>query len=59
MVEARIKQYKREAKLALTLEPSALGSERFPLPEDMGVIHAHIGATIEDCLTGKYKPEEK
>lgn len=57
-LEARIKRYKREEKLALIEDPLALGSERFPLPEDMGVILPHVGATIEDCLAGKYQKEK-
>lgn len=58
-LEARIKQYPRERKLALIESPNALGGEDFPLPEDMGKIRAHIGATIENCLAGEFKKEEK
>lgn len=57
-LEARIKQYTRERKLALIANPSAIGGEDFPLPEDMGEIVAHSGATIEDCLAGKFKNEK-
>lgn len=57
-LEARIKRYKREEKLILIENPHALGSERFPLPEDMGKVTPHIGATIENCLVGKYQKEQ-
>ncbi len=56
-LEARIKQYPRERKLALTRDLTALGGEAFPLPEDMGKITPHIDATIDDCLSGKYGKE--
>ena len=58
-LEARIKALSREKKLALITAPDALGGEDFPLPEDMGRIRAHLGATIEDCLAGKYERENK
>lgn len=57
-LEARIKRCKREQKLALIENPHALGGERFPLPEDMGTLTPHIGATIKDCLAGKYQKEK-
>ena len=56
-LEARIKQYPRAKKLALIAAPSALGNDDFALPDDMGRITPHVGATIEDCLAGKFKEE--
>ena len=57
-LEARIKQYPREKKLALIASPEALGSSDFPLPEDMGRITPLPHATIADCLAGKFKEEK-
>lgn len=56
-LEFRIKRYTREKKLSLIATPDALGGEDFPLPEDMGAVTPHKGATIEDCLAGKYGKE--
>lgn len=56
-LEYRIKRYPREKKLLLIADPNALGTTLFPLPEDMGVIHAHRGATLAECLAGTFQTE--